>query len=242
MKITVYKCSSPYVLERTEEILQVAREAFSDVPEEAIRGRLKKYPEIAIAEDEVGVAGFVFPTPHACGRNRMVGLRFLTVGDRCRNKKLSTLLTGVVLVRAYRKYMAERVLPGGPRQLYVMARICNPKAYYTLTKGNAGVSPELGLGDPRALVAERSDIYRWMEPELGLTHFDISTGLVADGAAGAGIVPNNTEVGSDDQSDWNRYVPRGSEVMVLMTLDWKYLVNNAMRVVRLLKPKRLRKY
>ena len=242
MKITVYKCSSPYVLQRTEEILQVAREAFSDVPEEAIRGRLEKYPEIAIAEDEVGVAGFVFPTPHACGRNRMVGLRFLTVGDRCRNKKLSTLLTGVVLVRAYRKYMAERVLPGGPRQLYVMARICNPKAYYTLTKGNAGVSPELGLGDPRALVAERADIYRWMEPELGLTHFDISTGLVADGAAGAGIVPNNTEVGSDDQSDWNRYVPRGSEVMVLMTLDWKYLVNNAMRVVRLLKPKRLRKY
>lgn len=242
MKITVYKCSTPYVLERTEEILSVAREAFSDVPDEAIVGRLKKYPEIAIAEDEIGIAGFVFPTPHACGRYRMVGLRFLTVGNRCRNRKLSTLLTGVVLVRAYRKYMAERVLPGGPKQLYVMARICNPKAYYTLTKGNAGVSPELALSNPSALVAEREEIYRWMEPELGLTQFDMNTGLVADGAVGAGIVPRNTEVGSGDQSDWNRYVPLGSEVMVLMTLDWKYLLNNAMRVVRLLKPKRLRKY
>jgi hypothetical protein len=169
-------------------------------------------------------------------------LRFLTVGNRCRNRKLSTLLTGVVLVRAYRRYMTERVLPGGPKQLYVMARICNPKAYYTLTKGNAGVSPELALSNPGERVAEREEIYRWMEPELGLTQFDTSTGLVADGAVGAGIVPTNTEVGSGDQSDWNRYVPLGAEVMVLMTLDWKYLLNNAMRVVRLLKPKRLRKY
>ena len=47
---------------------------------------------------------------------------------------------------------------------------------------------------------------------------------------------------SKDQEDWNRYVPKGSEVMVLMNLDWKYLLNNVLRVLRLLKPVSLRKY
>jgi len=242
MKISVYRCTDPYIQARTHEILGVAREAFSDFQDEVIIGRLGKYPEIAIAEDEEGVAGFLFPTPHAFGRNRMVGLRFLTVGNRCRNKKLSTLLTGVVLVRAYRQYSLEKLKPGGPNRLYVIARICNPKAYYTLTKGNAGVSPELSLADPTALVAERKDLYAWMVSEFGLTDFDQRTGIVTDGAAGAGINPRNTQVGGDDQLDWEKYVPQGSEMMVLMSLDWKYFLNNAMRVVRLLKPKRFRKY
>lgn len=242
MQIRVYKCKNPYVLERQDEILSIAREAFSDVPDEAIISRLEKYPDIAIAEDEEGIAGFLFPTPHAHGRSRMVGLRFLTVGNRCRNKRLSTLLTGVVLVRAYRMYLMERLQPGGPTQLYVIARICNPKAYYTLTKGNAGVSPDLGAKDPAALVKQREEIYQWMETELGLTQFNPQTGVVLDGAIDSGIIPKNVKVGQVDQSDWNRYVPKGSEIMVLMTLDWKYLLNNALRTLRLLKPKRLRKY
>ena len=242
MKITVYACNDPYVKAKTSELLTISREAFDDFQDEAVLSRLGKYPEIAIAEDAEGVAGFMFPTPHACGRSRMVGLRFLTIGNRCRNKKLSTLLTGVVLVRAYRKYMLERLRPGGPEQLFVISRICNPKAYYTLTKGNAGVSPELGLTDPTALIAERKELYAWMVSEFGLENFDQRTGIVADGAAGAGIIPRNTRVEGSDQGDWAKYVPQGSEVMMLMTLNCKYFLNNAMRVVRLLKPKRLRKY
>jgi|MDSW01.1.fsa_nt_gb hypothetical protein len=242
MKITVYPCSDPYIQAKTPELLEISREAFDDFQDEAVLSRLGKYPEIAIAEDEEGIAGFIFPTPHACGRNRMVGLRFLTIGNRCRNKKLSTLLTGVVLVRAYRNYLIERIQPDGPNQLFVISRICNPKAYYTLTKGNAGVSPEMGLKDPTALVAERKEIYAWMVSEFGLDQFDQRTGIVIDGAVGAGIIPRNTRVHGPDQEDWERYVPEGSEVMMLMTLDWKYFLNNAMRVVRLLKPKRLRKY
>lgn len=242
MKITIYRCNDPYVVAKKSEILTIAREAFDDVPDEAIELRLQKYPEIAIAADDEGIGGFVFPTPHACGRNRMVGLRFLTVGDRCRNRKLTTLLTGVVLVRAYRKYLVERLRPGGPKNIYVVARVCNPKAYYTLTKGNPGVSPELGAKEPRARVLERHELYAWMEQGLGLSQFDPKTGIVVDGAVGAGIVPRNVSVGSKDQEDWNRYVPKGSEVMVLMNLDWKYLLNNVLRVLRLLKPVSLRKY
>ena len=187
---------------KKSEILTIAREAFDDVPDEAIELRLQKYPEIAIAADDEGIGGFVFPTPHACGRNRMVGLRFLTVGDRCRNRKLTTLLTGVVLVRAYRKYLVERLRPGGPKNIYVIARVCNPKAYYTLTKGNPGVSPELGAEEPRARVLERHELYAWMEQGLGLSQFDPKTGIVVDGAVGAGIVPRNVSVGSKDQEDW----------------------------------------
>ncbi len=242
MKITIYECSNPYIQSKRNQILAIAREAFDDVPENAIDNRLQKYSEIALAEDKEGIGGFVFPTTHSCGRSRMIGLRFLTVGNRCRNRKLTTLLTGVVLVRAYRLYLMERLLPGGPKSLYVIARICNPKAYYTLTKGNLGVSPNLGSSNPAAGVQKRQELYSWMKNELGLSNFDPQTGIVLDGAIGAGIVPRNVTVNDKDQADWNKYVPTGSEIMVLMNLDWKYLLNNVLRVLRIFKPVRLRKY
>ena len=172
----------------------------------------------------------------------MVGLRFLTVGTRCRNKGLTTLLVGYVLIRQYVRYLCMRLKANGPKKLFVMARVCNPKAFFTLTGGNAGISPAIGTHDPRTTVKERAEIYQWMEAELGLEHYDPETGIVHDGAAAAGLVPKISGISERDDQQWRAYVPPGSEVMVLMPLDWKYLLNNAKRCVRLLKPVKARRY
>ena len=242
MKISIYSCSDPYVAAHGQVILEIAREAFDNVPEDAITGRLSRYPEIAIAQDKHGIAGFVFPTPHRQNGDAMVGLRFLTVGNRCRNRGLTTLLVGVVLVRTYVRYLMQRLRRNGPRRLFVLARVCNPKAYYTLTGGNAGVSPAIGEKDPTARVRDRGELYRWMEGELGLEHYDSSTGIIKDGAANAGLRPKVTGISDKDATDWQAYVPVGSEIMVLMPLDWKYMLNNAGRCLRLLKPVKWRRY
>ena len=242
MKVTVYDCGDPHVVSRKAEILQIAREAFDDVPEQELEDRYQKYPEIALAEDAQGIGGFVFLTYHSFQREEVIGLRFIAVGDRCRSGGLSTLLTAMVLMRKYYRYLPTRVLPGGPRQLYVMTRVCNPKAFYTLTKGNAGVSPDLGAEDPLIEVRNRAALYAWLGDELGLENFDPKTAIVSGGAADAGIHPQNTRVQGDDQRDWEAYVPVGSEILMLMPVDWKLVCGNALRFVKLFKPAFLRKY
>jgi len=242
MKVRVYSCTDQAILSRKDDVIRVASEAFSDVPAKEIEERFVKYPEIAVAQDGAEIAAFVFLTHHAHQRTRLVGLRFIAISNRYRNRGLSTLLTGVVILRKYLEYLRERQLPGGPRELFVMARICNPKAYYTLTKGNKGVSPDLGAKAPLERVTERQSLYTWLGEELGVEGFDPNTAIVTGAAADAGIVPNNTSVESGDQSDWDRYVAPGSEVLMLMPINWRFMWDNALRCVKLFKPVKLRKY
>ena len=242
MRVSFYPCSSDYIRSNSEALLQVAREAFDNVPDDALLTRLARYPEVALAEDQEGIAGFVFSTTHRQAHNMLSGLRFLAVGDRCRNKRLTTLLISSVVLRQYARYLQMRLSAGGPKRLFIMARICNPKAFFTLTRGNAGVSPAIGSDDPSSSVRARAALYQWMEPELGLTSYDPQTGVVHNGAAAAGLEPKISGVSERDQALWSAYVPPGSEVMVLMPFDWRCLLNNALRFVRLLKPVSARRY
>ena len=133
---------------------------------------------------------------------------------------------------AYIKHVTEKLLPGPHRRLYLVARISSPRAYFTLTRGNVGVSPDLNQADASASVLSRRSLYQWLGDELKLVDFDQRTGIIHAGASNVGIFPKAMTVPMVDQLSWDAYVPAGSEALTLLSIDRVNITRNAWRLTR----------
>jgi len=215
-----------------DELYRVARESFPGIPEREINERFEEYPEIVVAADGDTVAGFLFLTHHQFEENQFLGIRFIATAATSRGKGIATMLVMNPVRTAYMKHVTEKLLPGPHRRLYVVARISSPRAYFTLTRGNVGVSPDLNQADPSASVLSCRSLYQWLGDELKLVDFDQRTGIIHGGASNVGIFPQATTVPMADQLSWDAYVPAGSEALTLLPIDHVNIMRNAWRLTR----------
>lgn len=213
MKFKFYSCDDQFIEDNKLRILEVAKSAFKEIPDDEVLSRFSKYDEILLFFDKGLIIGFSFYSYHYYKKTLLVGARLIGVHQDYLGQGIFRRATITIFFHIYFRMFYE-LMTLKIRRMYLFSRQCNAIAYKLLTV-DQDIYPDLikKTKQQNQMPEYIKNLYSFLKSELDIDNLCVDTGVVFDGAVDAGIISAQKNSIKDWATPWDEYVPKGSELI-----------------------------